>query len=163
MDDFTFETAAEADIAGIQFTAEESWRATYRGIFPDAFIDQFLANAYSKESLTRAIKNPRTPFLVAKEDGVAVVAFCQYGPSLSGEDMELYRLYVDPDYWRLGLGGRLLEMLESDLRAKGVSRYFCYVHALNEVGKAFYLKRGFVHEATRDKSADQEWCMEKTL
>jgi ribosomal protein S18 acetylase RimI-like enzyme len=163
LDDITFGRAVEADIAGIQFTAEESWRATYQGIYTSQFITDFLANAYSTENLTRSVNSQRTTFYVAKEDGLVVVGFCHFGPSMDGERTQLYRLYVDPDYWRLGIGTHLMHLMENHLRGQGVGQYFCYVHARNEVGKAFYLRQGFVHDPALDQDNGDEWYMFKIL
>lgn len=148
---------------GIQFTAGESWRATYSGIYSPQFIADFLADAYSTDHLLRSVRSQRTTFLVAKEDDVAVVGFCHFGPSMDDAGVQLYRLYVDPDYWRLGIGGRLVAMMEAHLRGQGAAEYFCYVHARNTLGQAFYLKYGFVHVEARDQRNGEEWCMVKAL
>lgn len=161
--DITFGRATEADIPGIQFTADESWRATYQGVYTPQFITSFLKNNYSTENLIRSINSQRTTFFVAREDEVAVVGFCHFGPSMDGERTQLYRLYVDPDYWRLGIGKRLMQMMEDHLRSQNIDAYFCYVHARNEVGKAFYLKHGFVHHPALDQETAEEWFMQKVL
>jgi ribosomal protein S18 acetylase RimI-like enzyme len=153
-------SAEERDISSVQETARASWQATYSNIFPAEFIANFLSRAYSAESLHRAIHSSRSIFLVARA-GERVVGFCNFGEAISGEGQQLYRLYVDPTYWRHGIGGKLLGIMEERLREQGVSAYFCYVHGENEVGKAFYVKQGFVHDSTRD--ADEEWFMLKRL
>jgi diamine N-acetyltransferase len=162
-DDITYGLATETDVPGIQFTAEESWRATYRGIYTDTFISEFLARNYSAEGLLRSVNSQRTTLLVAREDEIAVVGFCHYGPSLGGDDIELYRLYVDPDYWGLGIGRTLLGMMEDRLREQGIDHYGLYVHALNEIGKAFYFKHGFIHDERRDKPEEDHWYLVKQL
>jgi ribosomal protein S18 acetylase RimI-like enzyme len=163
-DDIVYATATLADIPGIQFTAEEAWRAAYRGIFADSFITSFLSRAYSTETLRLAIESDRSTFLVAKEDGVAVVGYCQFGPDLTEDGVELYRLYIDPDYQRSGIGGHLLDMVEDQLRRDKIIEYYCYVHAENQIAKAFYFKHGFSHDASRDRAdLNGEWCMVKRL
>jgi ribosomal protein S18 acetylase RimI-like enzyme len=155
-----YRTAEERDIPWIQRTARASWQATYGDIFSAGFIANFLSRAYSRESLRAAIHSSCSVFLVARV-GERVIGFCNFGEAISGEGQQLYRLYVDPSYWRHGIGGKLLEMMEERLREQGVSAYFCYVHGENEVGKAFYVKQGFVHDPARD--ADEEWFMLKRL
>ncbi len=154
----TFEQAQQSDVEGIQHVAAESWRATYKGIFSPEFITDFLARAYSMEGLSRSVRNPEHIFLVAR-DGPQVVGFCHYGVGRQGP--ELFRMYVLPGYWRTGTGTGFLRLLESGLAGQGVAAYYCYVHSRNEIGKAFYLQRGFVHEPTRDR--DHEWCMIRRL
>jgi len=154
----TYTRADEADIEGIQHVAAKTWRATYKGIFSEEFIASFLGRAYSTEALQRSIRNPQALFLVAK-DADRVVGYCHFGPGERGP--ELYRMYVLPDYWRAGIGTRFVHMMEAHWREQGVSEYSCVVHARNEIGKAFYLKHGFVHEPARDQA--DEWCMVRRI
>ncbi|MCZ7542156.1 MAG: GNAT family N-acetyltransferase [Anaerolineae bacterium] len=166
MPELTFAEASEADIPGIQRAAEASWRATYAGIFTPDFITDFLARAYATDRLRDAIRNLRAGglhwgFLVAKE-GSQIVGFCHFGNR--GPGIELYRLYVVPERWRQGVGGRLLAMMEARLAAAGVAEYFCYVHSDNRIGQAFYYKWGFVHDAARDQHGSHcEWFMVRRL
>jgi diamine N-acetyltransferase len=154
--------AAISDVAGIQAAAEASWRATYNDIFSEEFITRFLEQFYSLDSLERAVNSERSDFLVAR-NGQRVIGFCHFGPSLEGE-IELYRLYVVPEYWRKGIGGRLVAMMEQRLSSRGVAAYHCYVHVDNEIGKSFYTKYGFEHVPARDRSDGHcESCLVRRL
>jgi diamine N-acetyltransferase len=151
-----------SDVAGIQKAAELSWRATYKDIFSEEFITRFLEQAYASDALERSVTGGRSDFLVAR-DGERVIGFCHFGPSLEGET-ELYRLYVVPEYWRKGIGGRLVEMMEGRLSSRGVAAYHCYVHTDNEIGKSFYARRGFAHVPARDRSDGHcEVCLVRRL
>lgn len=157
-DRIAIELARDADVPEIRRVATVSWRTTYRGIFTREFIDRFLDYAYSLDGLRRSVANPEGRFLVAR-DGRWVLGFCHYGPSPQG--VQLYRVYVVPAYWRAGLGGRFVASMDDDLRRRGVPEYYCHVHERNEIGRAFYLKHGFVHEASRDQT--DEWCIVRRL
>lgn len=150
--------AGDADVPDIRRVAAVSWRTAYHDIYARDFIDRFLDDAYSLDRLRRAVDDPTHRFLVAK-DGRWVVGFCHYGPSARG--VRLYRMYVAPAYGRAGLGGRFVALMDEELRRRDVSEYFCTVHERNEIGKAFYRKRGFVHETSRDEP--DEWCMVRRL
>jgi ribosomal protein S18 acetylase RimI-like enzyme len=165
--------AQPSDIPSLQEAAGVSWRATYAGIFTPEFIDRFLAQAYSTESLERALHNPRTQFVVAKqgaagsgEESETVIGFCQAGPPSHAEHAppqggELYRLYVRPEWQRRGIGSRLLLGAEAWLAVQGYVRYGVYVHARNEQGKAFYWQMGF--DRLRSGDLDDEWYLVKEL
>lgn len=154
----SYTKAQITDIAGIQQVAAESWWATYANLFTEQFIQDFLNDAYSAASLTRAVQYEQACFVVAKS-GDQVIGFGHGGPGSLGA--MLYRLYLLPAYWRQGVGGGLLERVEAWFRENKLTGYFCYVHSQNEVGKAFYQKQGFVHVA--DKDREGEWCMWKSL
>lgn len=150
--------ATEADVEGIRRVASIGWRTTYRDIYTPEHIGDFIDRAYSLEGLTRSVSRPHQVFLVAR-DGRWVVGFCHFGPSDAG--FQLYRMYVVPAYWRVGIGARFMALMEEHLRGLGAADYHCYVQERNEIGKAFYRKAGFVHEASRDQ--EDEWYMVKRL
>lgn len=153
-----YRKAQIADIAGIQRVAAECWHATYAHIFTAQFINDFLTDAYSTAGLTGAVQNEQAIFVVAKA-GEQVIGYGHGGPGRSAA--MLYRLYLLPAYWRQGVGARLLGLVEAWFSERGVAGYFCHVHSQNEVGKAFYQKRGFVHIADQDQAG--EWCLWKSL
>lgn len=156
--DLVFGDAHESDAEQIGQAAAQSWRATYKDIFAPEFIERFLAINYSPESLRRSIQDPRSTFLVACS-GMQIIGFCHFGYGQQGA--ELFRLYVIPTHWRLGIGKQLVHLMESRWVMQNVSEYFCYVHKRNEIGKAFYLKMGFVHDPIRDR--DDEWYMRRQI
>lgn len=156
MANLTYADATEADIAGIQRAALESWRAAYRDIFASDFIEDFVSRNYSWAALKISLRSPGDIFLVAK-DGERVAGFCHLGDRGGGPEM--YRLYLAPEYWGQGAGSQLLALLEARLRQRGIPAYRCFVHNRNERAQAFYARRGFVRDPSCD--ADDEWCLRK--
>jgi ribosomal protein S18 acetylase RimI-like enzyme len=73
----------------------------------------------------------------------------------------LYRIYLLPAYIGQGIGRKLLEHGEKFLMEHGVNTYSCFVHKDNEIGKRFYVSRGFQHITEKDH--DDEWYMQKTI
>jgi GNAT superfamily N-acetyltransferase len=136
--------ARAEDASRIAEIAAISWADTYRGIFDQPFIEDFLAQAYNIESLgaaiTRADASDEEHFLVAARDG-RVVAYAQYAAGPRGP--QLFRIYADPDHYGTGAGSALLDELERRV-AGSIDGYLVDVHALNARGRAFYERRGFV-------------------
>ena len=141
-------SATEDDIAGIQLTAAQSWRAAYADIFTSDFIESFVGRAYSTESLRRVIHSTQSTFVVAREDG-EIIGFSHagYGP----RGAELYRIYLRPAWWGSGVGDLLLAHTEAWLREEGYPGYGCYVHRRNAVGQRFYAKHRFVRMEVPDE------------
>jgi ribosomal protein S18 acetylase RimI-like enzyme len=98
-------------------------------------------------------------FFAVAENETEVIGFCNIGQTQQG--VELFRIYMLPEFVGQGIGGFLLSKGEQYLRKQGFSSYFCFVHSVNEVGKRFYEKQGFHHVAERDHN--DEWFMEKQL
>ncbi len=55
----------------------------------------------------------------------------------------------------------MIELGEEYVIKSGSKKYFCFVHNRNEIGKQFYLRKGFRHIADNDH--EDEWFMEKVL
>jgi ribosomal protein S18 acetylase RimI-like enzyme len=151
--------ATPEDVEAIQRVAGLSWRATYAGIFPPEFIEDFLQRAYNQEALRQAISEEGSLFLTAC-DVRGVIGFAQTGFLRNGI-AELFRLYVQPGSQRTGAGTRLLAETEAWLAEQDVPGYGAFVHSRNEIGKAFYAKAGFVRRPERDH--DGEWYLWKEL
>lgn len=143
--------ATLGDIEQIRSIASESWWATYRGIFDDAFIEGFLARAYAPSFLARSIGDASQVFLLVPD-----VAIAHFGDR--GDGWELLRIYARPSSFESGAGRALLEEGERVLRERGATSYFCKVHEKNGRGLRFYERRGFVRDlAGDDDEGHQRW------
>jgi GNAT superfamily N-acetyltransferase len=162
----TIATAQVEDIPQLQATAEESWWSTYGEYVAASFIEDFLARAYSTESLLAQVADPRSCFLVAKSSD-ALIGFGQVGPAMPRRDnapvapADLYRLYLLPAWQGQRIGSTLLAELEAWLRQRAYPYYGAYVHERNEPAKSFYARRGFVHKPECD--VQDEWYLVKRL
>jgi ribosomal protein S18 acetylase RimI-like enzyme len=159
--------AQPEDAEAIRRVAEAAWHATYRSVYSESYINDFIANAYAIERLQSQIasvqQDGRSVFDVAEigdKPDHAVVGFLLMRPDRNHVPT-VWRFYVSPKHQRHGIGTALLARLENHLRAYHETRYMLGVQKDNEIGKAFYLKHGFVHVAERD--FEDEWWMEKML
>lgn len=162
----TITVAQLEDIPALQATAATCWWATYGAFLSKAFIEDFLARAYSTSRLAEHLADPLCCFLVVKA-GDALIGFGQAGPTMPRRDQapvapaDLYRLYLLPQWQRRGLGTRLLGELEGWLREQKYPYYGAYVHERNEPAQNFYWHQGFVHMPESD--IQDEWYLVKRL
>jgi ribosomal protein S18 acetylase RimI-like enzyme len=159
--------AVVEDAEAIRLVAEAAWHATYHNVYSYDYINNFIANAYAIERLQAQIANVqqdgRSVFDVAEinaETENEVVGFLMMRPDRNHVPM-VWRFYVSPHHQRQGIGTALLARLENHLRAYHETHYMLGVQQDNEIGKAFYLKHGFVHVAEKD--FEDEWWMEKRI
>jgi ribosomal protein S18 acetylase RimI-like enzyme len=140
--------------------ALEAWKYTYQSIFSEAFITEFVQQNYNPvqlEGLALAAATGSCFFNVALQNDI-IVEFCHIGIR---PQAQLYRIYLRPSSIGKGAGKGLLALGERFLTQQHSASYFCYVHQNNEIGKHWYLRRGFVHKEERDR--DEAWFMEKAL
>ena len=161
MADVILRPIVELDSPKIYAVALEAWRFTYRGIFPQEFIDTFVKKHYSAEAIVPLFPRMEagTLFFHVAEDEQGIVGFCNIG--ISEEGAQLFRIYLLPSHMRRGIGWNLLSLGEEFLAKSRVQEYFCFVHEQNEIGRQFYAKHGFRHIRNKDRAG--EWYLEKTL
>ncbi|MCS6840509.1 MAG: GNAT family N-acetyltransferase [Roseiflexaceae bacterium] len=150
-----------SDANAVFAVAQEAWRFTYASIFDPAFIDQFVRRNYAPDHLRALVPlvDSNSLFFDVAVDAGQVVGFCNVG--ITPQGAQLFRIYLLPAYVGRGIGSELLRRGEEFVRGQGQGSYFCFVHKDNELGKRFYLRRGFIHRAELDQ--DAEWYMEKRL
>jgi GNAT superfamily N-acetyltransferase len=130
-----------ADAAAIARVRVDAWRATYRGMIPDAYLDAMSVDAGAAQ-WRRILDAPpgRFAVFVAEEDD-AVVGFASgllLDPPKQGCDAELAAIYLRADRQRTGIGRRLVGAVAAALRNRGVTALLTWVIAGNRPARAFY-------------------------
>ena len=75
-----------------------------------------------------------------------IVGICVYGDDAHVEQADIryiQRIFVDPDFWRIGIGEALLETALRSLRESGFRRASLHILESNLLAKQFYEKRGW--------------------
>lgn len=99
--------AVENDAENIVKINIKGWIETYRGIFPDDFLDNL--EQKELESIEKC-KNKIKEYLVCEIDN-KVVGFLRYGKNKKNYNdkyAEIYAIYVDSQYKKMGIGKKLL-------------------------------------------------------
>ena len=167
MGEINFRELQEKDVAEIYNVAKESWKFTYELVFKEEFINFYLNKYYSKEALLFCIQKVKLQeqFFYIAEDDLKIVGYCNV--IFNGNEMELARMYLLPDYIGREIGKKLLELSERYIKLKGFKKYICYVNKFNKIGQKFYTKYGFKRLPVKDKTDiennDYQWCMEKII
>ena len=114
----------------------DSWKAAYKGIMPQDYLDALTPD-------DRTI-NPANYLVLESEEGV-VFGLANLGSSRDKERPEwgeLRAIYLLPEYWRKGCGTALFQGAEAELGRRGYSRYFLWVLTENVRARRFYEKMG---------------------
>jgi GNAT superfamily N-acetyltransferase len=119
----------------------ESWRTTYRGMIPDAYLDgmQIEASIALWDRVLTA--GPNTTSVFVADQAAEVVGFA-CGTRLKepkhGFDAELAAVYLRRDFQRAGLGRRLVGAVIDAQRAHAATGLLTWVIAGNKGARAFY-------------------------
>jgi ribosomal protein S18 acetylase RimI-like enzyme len=155
---FVIRPSRRDDAAAIARINVASWKRTYRGIVPAAYLDA-LDPAERERSMRERLENlsvgAGSPlscgFVAVDEDAGEVVGYVTGGaprPLLSGElpgdfESEIYALYLTPGYERRGLGARLVHAAAASLHAAGARSLIIWALAQNP-NRGFYEALGGV-------------------
>ena len=142
--------ATSEDARAIAEVHVASWRAAYRSLVPDAYLERLSVDdreAQRREHLDDSSGEFGT--LVAEEDG-HVVGFAAFGPSRD-EDAppgtgEVPAIYLDPAVIGTGIGRVLFAEATAGLRDAGYGRATLWVLEANERARRFYEKAGWTRD-----------------
>lgn len=118
-----------------------SWQAAYRGVVPDAFLQGFTIQRREPAFRQSLEANLEETYLL--EDGERAVGILTIGASRDSDldpnrTSELWGIYITPDYWRQGIGTRLVHEAERMLRARGYQDIVLWVLEGNADARRFY-------------------------
>jgi len=154
--------ATAADAAAIARVHVDTWRAAYRGILSDPYLESLDYAARTEEWVKRIGLKSHFTLVAADPAGGQIVAFADGGPERSHDPAfrgELYALYVLPAHQRHGLGRRLTVAIAETFADNHVHTLLAWVAAASGAGKfferlgakAFRSKRGPLGDVEVDK------------
>jgi RimJ/RimL family protein N-acetyltransferase len=131
-----------------------SWRAAYRGLLPQSLLDGLSVERRTAQ-WRQSIPSGALDIQVAATPDGRVGGFIATGPSRdggAGESVgELMSIYLRPELWSLGIGGRL-----HAVGIAGMTRRFelatLWVLASNARSRAFYERHGWRPDGTAKRA-----------
>ncbi|GGC72555.1 GNAT family N-acetyltransferase [Undibacterium terreum] len=133
--------ATVADAEAIAEVRIKSWRATYRGMIPDSYLDDMkLDESAAHWAKILEVASDRVCVFVAEsENGIVGFASGMLLPEEKlGLDAELTAVYLSPDMQRSGIGRRMVQDVAQALKAKGAKGLLVWVISGNKPARKFY-------------------------
>ena len=137
--------AMAGDAPAIARVRIESWRTTYRGMIPDAYLDGMQIDASTAIWERVLSAGPSTASVFVAERADEVVGFAS-GAMLKepkfGIDAELVAIYLRREFQHVGLGRRLVGAVVEAQGAYGATGLLTWVIAGNKAARSFYERLG---------------------
>ena len=117
----------------------KEWKNTYKGIFPDKFLENL--SKKEDESIEKC-KNKINEYIVCKINN-QVVGFLRFGKNKKGYNdnyAEIYALYIDKDYQQKGIGAALINFAFENLKPN--YKYVLISTLVENDANLFYKKIG---------------------
>lgn len=140
-----------ADAEALALTHVTSWRETYRGLLPDAYLARMSVESHTRRFARSLLRPGFDDVTLAAADRAGIVGYAQGGPSrrkLAGE-AEIATLYVLKTAQGRGVGARLLNEAARALAARGAMSLVISVLRDNLAARGFYEHLGGVAEPAR--------------
>lgn len=134
--------AGEKHLVALAELAGVIWRQHYPGIIPHEQIEYMLGKMYALETLREdmRVKGIRFVRLLVAEQ---FVGFASFGPQPEPGAFKLHKCYLLPGFHGRGLGSRLLQFCEAEIRRLGAHRLMLAVNKHNTKAVAAYQRNGF--------------------
>lgn len=141
--------AVPDDAHGVAVVHVRSWQEAYRGLMPQAVLDDLSVSEREKGwARLLAERDERSRTLVAERDR-RIVGWASFGAAREddlSEAGELWGIYTHPDSWSTGAGRALLAEVEQSLKDDGYRRAYLWVLDGNDRAAAFYERHGWVED-----------------
>jgi len=152
---FHLRPAVPDDAESIERVRVAGWRAAYRGIVADAFLDTMTGDVEQhRRYLTENMQGVQGVIeMVAVDDG-NLVGWVVAGQSRDNDQemstpAEVYGCYIAPSHWRAGIGRELLERAVEELGDRGHRQITLWVLEDNQPARRFYESMGFKSDGAR--------------
>jgi ribosomal protein S18 acetylase RimI-like enzyme len=138
------------DADSIALVQVESWRKTYAGILPDAYLESL--NIEKHAMIWRQGMREGPMFVFVAEDSWGIFGFVSGGAlrdPIEGYDAELYAIYLMPARQRRGVGLELALALREALLMASFSGMIVWVLEQNLPAVSFYKRLGGIPVAQK--------------
>lgn len=135
--------APQDDRMAVSHIYEASWKATYRGIVPQSYLDGIPAGQWAAGLDSGDMRHV---LLVDRGALIGASGFCGSRSPQFGGFGEIVSLYLLPERVGTGCGRRLLTFVLKELAELGYTDAFLWVLEENRAARAFYQKAGFVQK-----------------
>jgi ribosomal protein S18 acetylase RimI-like enzyme len=150
--------AGDADFRPMAAVAAAAFRSNYPGFLSREQIEYMLENRYSSQALRKQAANGHR-FLIAQL-GPQPAAFASFGVSAEDSDeAQIHKIYIRPDVQGMGIGSKLVHLVEERVLALGRSHLSLTVNRLNIHAINFYIKLGFLLRSAVDSDIGGGFAM----
>lgn len=138
---FQIRRATPQDAASLAAVEVTSWQTAYRGLMPDAFLNERSeaehTGAWHQNLLKHGVSGRKRVLIAISH--AQVIGFVRSGVMEEANQIgSVYLLYVRPEVWGCGVGTALMRAAMDDLRDLGMREAVLWVLRANQRARAFY-------------------------
>ncbi|MEO0688581.1 MAG: GNAT family N-acetyltransferase [Cyanobacteria bacterium J06649_11] len=147
----TIRTATLKDVKDIATIHVQSWQIAYKGLIPQTYLDKL--SIPKREKSWQDILTNHQNHTIVQEINDLIVGFANYGQTRDKDKDshitgEITSIYINPEYWRKGLGTEIIEFIVRDMKNRQFHQITLWVLDTNQIARKFYQKIGFKPDGT---------------
>lgn len=131
------------NISKIQQVAKEAWPVAFADILTPQQISYMMGMMYSDEALINQIEELKHHFFIAKIDSIPIGYISIEHNCEESNKTKIHKLYLLPEYQKMGVGHRLYECAMSEAKLNGDLAILLNVNKYNKKAISFYNRVGF--------------------
>jgi len=148
--EFNIRKAAVEDAQSIASVQVDTWRTTYAGIVPEAFLNSLNAGERAEDWKEHLQAGDTLAFVAQGQSGIfGFICGGRLREAIGAYDGELYAIYLRPEGQRRGVGRGLVRSLAEALRIEGFKSMAVWVLERNLSAVSFYLRLGGIQVAQK--------------
>lgn len=141
--EFIIRKATNEDAQAIASVQVDTWRSTYAGIVPEAFLNSLNATGRAENWREQLQAGDMVAFVAEGRTGVfGFICGGKLREAIGAYDGELYAIYIVPEGQRSGVGRRMTTSLAEALRIEGFKSMAVWVLERNLAAVSFYQRLG---------------------
>ena len=141
----TYRSWNKNDFDQVYKILQESWDKAYSSFIPKEDLAFYLNQTYNTEKLEELFNNENAFCFVAEVDGLSV-GWLKLSIDLIENRFYLSSIYVLPEFQKLKIGRKLMEIAFTEAKEKGFSEIWIGVMDNNTNALGWYEKIGFTFE-----------------
>lgn len=129
----------------------ESWKVAYKNTIPSEVLDKITADKraiYFKKALSEGLEEDAIIYRNDNDLGFICFGKCRDN-DLDSTFGEIWGIYLLPEFWRQGVGSKLINFAVNELKNKGYRKISLWVLENNKNAIKFYEKQGFKYAGTK--------------
>jgi len=153
--------AVPSDADAIERVRLRAWEEVFRDIGTEEAYERASSREQVERTRTYLADLPKRHSVVVAEHRDTIVGFARSGPPRDNDvhgktTREVYTLYVDPGWWRRGLGRALAAAALDHLRGEGYAEAVLWAFESHAPPRAFYEATGWRLDGKRSEFAGAE-------
>lgn len=136
--------ANELDAGAIALVHIRSWQKAYEHYIPESILSTLSLSERTQQWQQLISAGVKVLILEANNKIAGFASVCTFRDADNDNKLgEISAIYLDPDYWRAGLGSQLCVAAMEELAKAGYREVLLWVMSDNIQGRLFYEKLGF--------------------